>query len=111
LCDLPDRAFLARGNGFDDRARKCNTGREREARPRRLPKTDRFRAEDRIVARLHERDDLFHASTVTSPASPSTRTSGPSAMRSVASRVPTTPGMPYSRATIAEWESRPPLSV
>ncbi len=35
----------------------------------------------------------------------------PSAMRSVASRVPTTPGMPYSRATIAECESRPPLSV
>ncbi len=32
-------------------------------------------------------------------------------MRSVALRVPTTPGMPYSRATIAECESRPPLSV
>ena len=29
----------------------------------------------------------------------------------VASRVPTTPGIPYSRATIAECESRPPLSV
>ena len=37
-------------------------------------------------------------STVTSPAAPSTRTRVPSAMRSVASRVPTTPGMPYSRA-------------
>ena len=32
-------------------------------------------------------------------------------MRSVASRVPTTPGMPYSRATIAGCERRPPLSV
>ena len=27
------------------------------------------------------------------------------------SRVPTTPGIPYSRATIAEWDRRPPLSV
>jgi hypothetical protein len=35
----------------------------------------------------------------------------PSAMRSVASRVPTTPGMPYSRATIAACDSKPPLSV
>ena len=32
-------------------------------------------------------------------------------MRSVPSRVPTTPGMPYSRATIAECDSSPPLSV
>jgi hypothetical protein len=32
-------------------------------------------------------------------------------MRPVASRVPTTPGMPYSRATIAACDSRPPLSV
>jgi hypothetical protein len=32
-------------------------------------------------------------------------------MRSVASRVPTTPGMPYSRATIAACDSSPPLSV
>ena len=32
-------------------------------------------------------------------------------MRPVASRVPTTPGMPYSRETIAACESRPPLSV
>jgi len=45
------------------------------------------------------------------PMTLATRTRAPSAMRSVASRVPTTPGMPYSRATIAECESKPPASV
>src|SRR4029077_3468595 len=79
----------------------------------RVAESDGLRTEDRRIARLDERDDLAHAppSTVTSPAVPSTRTRVPSAMRSVPSRVPPTPGMPYSRATIAECESRPPLSV
>ena len=56
-------------------------------------------------------DDAPHPITVTSPASPSTRTATPSPIRSVPSRVPTTPGIPYSRATIAACDSRPPLSV
>ncbi len=49
--------------------------------------------------------------TVTVPSSPSTRTRVPSAIRTVASRVPTTPGMPYSREMIAACDRAPPLSV
>ena len=75
------------------------------------PSPTAFEPKSRGLARLLERDDLFHASTATSPALPLTRTRVPSAISLYASRVPTTPGMPYSRATIAEWESRPPLSV
>src|SRR5262249_61310824 len=60
---------------------------------------------------LYERNVLAQPMTVSSPLSPSTRTRVPSAIRSVASRVPTNPGIPYSRETIAACESRPPASV
>ena len=119
---------------FDDRAREREPRRHRQAVADGVAESDRLRAVDGDVGRLGERDDpggeiVSHGripgtvrgspghpargahSTVTSPAAPSTRTRVPSAMRSVASRVPTTPGMPYSRATIAACESRPPLSV
>src|SRR5205823_13919562 len=109
------------GNRLDDGTGQRDARRHRQAVAHRVAQPDRLRPEDRGRPRLDERDDalvlpaglllLLHARTVTSPAVPSTRTRVPSAMRSVASRVPTTPGMPYSRATIAECESRPPLSV
>src|SRR5512135_1648657 len=109
--DLVNGALLPSGYRFDDRTGKSNSRRDWKTVPDRLPQPDRLRAKDRSVERLFEWNDFLHSSTVTSPALPSTRTRTPSAMRSVASRVPTTPGIPYSRATIAECESRPPRSV
>jgi hypothetical protein len=44
------------------------------------------------------------------PRSPSTRTSCPVLIRLVASPVPTTAGMPYSRATMAACDIAPPMS-
>src|SRR4030095_2119914 len=84
-----------------------------ESVARAVAESDGLGSKQRSLAGFREGDDLFHfyPSIVTSPASPSTRTKTPSAMRSVASRVPTTPGMPYSRATIAACERRPPASV
>ena len=35
----------------------------------------------------------------------------PVAMKSVAPRMPVTAGMPYSRATVAAWLRRPPVST
>src|SRR6266516_2030199 len=98
-------------DGLDQVARERHTRRHREALARGVAEPHRLRPIERCLARLGDGDDLLHPSTVTSPASPSTRTRTPSAMRPVASRVPTTPGMPYSRETIAACESRPPLSV
>ena len=82
----------------------------------RVAQPDRLRPEDRGVARLVERDDVVLHRCVIRAASLRRRCRRParaipSAMRSVASRVPTTPGIPYSRETIAECESSPPLSV
>src|SRR5947208_942463 len=53
---------------------------------------------------------LRHAMTWTVPRSPSTRTRWPVLIRLVASPVPTTAGMPYSRATIAACDIEPPMS-
>src|SRR6266699_4414634 len=53
---------------------------------------------------------LPHSMTWTIPRSPSTRTSWPVLIRLVASPVPTTAGMPYSRATIAACDIEPPMS-
>ncbi len=44
------------------------------------------------------------------PARPSTRTRSPVLIVVVATAVPTTQGMPYSRLTIAAWVSEPPVS-
>src|SRR6266540_2984082 len=101
------------GDGLDQVARERHTGRNRKALARGIAEAHGLRSKQRSLPCLREGDGLFHVhpSIVTSPASPSTRTRTPSAMRSVASRVPTTPGMPYSRATIAACERRPPLSV
>src|SRR5262249_2730883 len=111
LFQLFKSLVLPRGDGLDQIARECHAGRDREALADGIAEPHRLRPIKRGLARLLKRDDLFHTSIVTSPASPSTRTRTPSVMRSVASRVPTTPGIPYSRATIAAWERRPPLSV
>src|SRR5690606_39663027 len=48
---------------------------------------------------------------VTVPALPSTVMRAPSRSPSIAPRTPRTAGMPYSRATIAAWDSTPPVSV
>src|ERR1700730_6200677 len=47
----------------------------------------------------------------TIPWSPSTSTMSPSRMVAVALPVPTTAGIPYSRATMAQWDRTPPASV
>src|SRR5205807_2466797 len=111
LLDLLYRMLVASGDRVDHGARERHARRDREAVPQRLSQPDGLGSEQRGVTCIDQRDDTTHPSTVTSPASPSTRSLAPSAMRSVASRVPTTPGMPYSRATIAECDSSPPLSV
>src|SRR4029079_671109 len=105
------RAVVPGRDEVDVRPREGDPRGDRQARPQRVAQTQSLRAEERFLVRLDQGDDVGHSSTVTVPAVPSTRTRVPSGMRSVASRVPTTPGMPYSRATIAECESRPPLSV
>ena len=48
---------------------------------------------------------------VTTPPAPSTVTSAPVMMASVARGTPTTAGMPYSRATTAPWLLAPPISI
>src|ERR1700745_1020575 len=53
---------------------------------------------------------LRHAMTWTIPRSRSTPPSWPVLIRLVASPVPTTAGMPYSRATIAACDIEPPMS-
>src|SRR4029453_3362098 len=106
-----DGPFIPGGYGLAQVAPKRPAGRYPDALARGIHKPHRLRSIERCLARLREGNDLLHPSTVTSPASPSTRTSMPSVMRSVASRVPTTPGMPYSRETIAACDRRPPLSV
>src|SRR5436190_7002962 len=55
-------------------------------------------------------EPLHQPMTWTVPRSPSTRTSWPVLIRLVASPVPTTAGMPYSRATIAACDIEPPMS-
>src|SRR5262249_21143610 len=100
--DLLQAGIVTRGDGFDDVAGQGDSGWNRKAIADRLPEPDRLRAVERDFERLLQKNDSLHPSTVTSPLSPSTRTRTPSAIRSVASRVPTTPGIPYSRATIAD---------
>ena len=51
------------------------------------------------------------SSVRTRPALPSTVTTWPSWRRVVASRTPSTAGMPYSRATMAACDSSPPVSA
>ena len=97
LDDLVDRLVVSRGDRLDKIARERHARRHRQALARGVAEPHGLRSIERYLARLGEGYDLLHPSTVTSPASPSTRTRTPSAMRSVASRVPTTPGMPYSR--------------
>src|SRR5262249_18257899 len=113
LGQLLNGLVVPRSDNLDQVARERHAGRDRKALARGIAEVHGLRSKQRSLPCLRERDNLFrfHPSTVTSPASPSTRTRTPSAMRSVASRVPTTPGMPYSRETIAACESRPPLSV
>src|SRR5687768_15243129 len=109
---LFDRLVVPRCDGLDQVARERHAWRNGEALARGLAEPHGLGAIKRCLTRFGKGDDdPLHPSTLTSPASPSTRTSTPSAMPSVASRVPTTPGMPYSRETIAAWERRPPLSV
>src|SRR4029079_18832652 len=102
---LLDGLLVPRGDRFNEVTRQCHARRDLYAAAHSVPKSHRLRSIKRRLARFIEGDDSFHSSTVTSPASPSTRTSMPSVMRSVASRVPTTPGIPYSRDTIAACES------
>ena len=54
---------------------------------------------------------VIHQTMATVPAVPSTVTSCPVCSRVVASPVPTTAGMPYSRATREAWAARVPPSV
>src|ERR1051325_6039545 len=99
LGQLFNGLIVPRSDGLDQVARERHAGRDRKALARGIAETYGLRSKQRPLPCLCEGDDLFHIHprTVTSPASPSTRTWTPSAMRSVASRVPTTPGMPYSR--------------
>src|SRR5688572_20550947 len=63
------------------------------------------------VARAVDLAQSFHASNSTVPRSPSTRIRSPSRSRMVALPVPTTAGMPSSRATIEACDSGAPMSV
>jgi len=55
--------------------------------------------------------DSISSSSVTVPASPSTASIMPDLIRSVATPVPITAGMPYSRATMEPCANAPPTSV
>src|SRR5271165_146634 len=84
--------------------RRCDLGPDLGwQRRRRDPGAHAGEAEDK--ARL-----TSHPRTWTIPRSPSTRTRWPVLIRLVASPVPTTAGMPYSRATIAACDIEPPMS-
>src|SRR5207249_3316770 len=113
LRQLFNGLVVPRGDGLDQVTRQRDAGGDRETLARGVAQSNGLGSKERSLAGFREGDDLFHfyPSIVTSPASPSTRTRTPSAMRSVASRVPTTPGMPYSREMIAACERRPPASV
>ncbi len=72
----------------------------RQARAQRPPEAHGLAAVARHVLRRDERRPAGHRISTT-PSLPSTRTLAPSGMSRVAERVPTTAGMPYSRATMA----------
>jgi hypothetical protein len=58
----------------------------------------------------HHHHDAGQSRIVTTPRSPSTRTRCPVLIRFVAWPVPTTAGIPYSRATMAACDMVPPMS-
>src|SRR4051812_45607878 len=78
------------------------------------PRAREVTGHDRAVVAAAQDDGVVagvaHDRIVTTPASPSTRTRSPVLIRAVALPVPTTAGMPYSRATIAAWDMIPPMS-
>ena len=73
LRDLFDRLFVAGGDGLDEVARKRHAGRNRQTLAHGIAEPDGLRSVERGLARLRKGNDLLHPSTVTSPASPSTR--------------------------------------
>src|SRR5262245_27890447 len=98
---------------FDVGRVERETGRNRESGSQGSGERRGLAAEVTFVERVDERRGHYRAASTSStvPASPLTRTRAPSANIVVASRVPTTAGIPYSRATIAACESWPPRSV
>jgi len=101
---------VAAPHGGHEGVRQGEASRRREPMTQRSAELDRFAPELARVVGVVKCGDL-HASTRTVPASPSISTRAPSGMSAVASREPTTPGMPYSRETMAGWERIPPRSV
>src|SRR5271165_3969438 len=93
---------VAAGDGYPGTG-QLTKGCRLAAGPGRVGRAHAGEAEDK--ARL-----TSHPRTWTIPRSPSTRTRWPVLIRLVASPVPTTAGMPYSRATIAACDIEPPMS-
>src|SRR3954452_24822780 len=102
---------FAPGHGSDEVRVEPEAVRHREPGAQGRAQLDGLAAIEPGVLRFAQRYAAHFGRTRTSPAPPSTSTRAPSGMRRVASRQPTTPGMPYSRLTMAAWERSPPLSV
>src|SRR2546423_1177970 len=95
----------ARGHGETSRGQLAKAGR--------IPANGRSVAAAQGSERAREKGGDHHAPAqsrmVTKPRSPSTRTRCPVLIRLVAWPVPTTAGIPYSRATIAACDIVPPV--
>src|SRR5436190_13381391 len=98
---------IAFEHGLDDLRRKRKPGGNRQSRAQRFCQRCGLAAELRFVDGVDEPRRLHRPALTSStmPWSPLTRTRAPSVNVVVAARVPTTAGMPYSRATIAACES------
>ena len=98
-------------DGLDKFHRQRPARRDRQPAAQRRAQLHRLAAENSLVFGDAKFDRRSHDRMVTSPLSASTRTIAPSAMVWVATWQPTTPGRPYSRATIAACDINPPRSV
>jgi hypothetical protein len=108
----PERATSAipwSAVAVQNRSPDCLDRRQTLSAQRRGPTVNADRLAGQLVLLLtHEKNSFDTTRTV--PASPSTSTSWPSWSSAVAFPVPTTAGMPYSRATSAQWLRMPPVS-
>src|SRR5581483_2962145 len=104
------RADEPRGAADGD-VERVRDRRQREGDHRRVERDQRSREDDARERRAPLRVGGQRPSSTTSPLEPSTVIVCPSAITRVATFVPITAGMRYSRATIAPCESTPPVSA
>src|SRR5581483_12169702 len=99
------------GGAADGDVERARDRRQRERDHRRVERDERSREDDARERGAPLRVRGQRGSSTTSPLEPSTVIVCPSAITRVATFVPITAGMRYSRATIAPCESTPPVSA